>query len=330
MSRLRQGPGAQGLFASWLASPPPDAAVEIAPERVAVATMAARGGELSVHGYAIEPLAAGAVAPSLTGHNIIDRPRVVAALQAAFDRLGSRPRRVALVIPDIAARVSLLRFEQVPARREDLDQLVRWQLKKSAPFPVDDACVTYSQGAGGAGGSDFIVAMARREVVREYETVCDQAGAYAGLVDLATLSVLNLFVASRNVPVGDWLVVHMQPEYTSLAIMRGEHVAFFRNRPEGDEDSLPDLVHQTVMYYQDRLSGQGFSRVLLGGTGRVAGAVDMARRSLEERLGVEVEPIDPSAVASLRDRSSVTPELMDQLAPLVGMLLRTRREAVAA
>jgi len=318
------------LLASWLASPPPDAAVEISPERVAVATMAGRGRDFVVQGYASEPLPAGAVVPSLTAHNIVDRPAVVAAMRAALDRLGSRPRRVALVIPDLAARVSLVRFDQVPARREDLDQLVRWQLKKSAPFPIDDACVTYSQGMRAAGGAEFIVAMARRDIVAEYEGVCEEVGTYAGLVDLATLSVINLFAASPDVPPGDWLVVHMQPQYLSLAIMRGEYVIFYRSRPQGEEDTVSDLVHQTAMYYQDRLAGHGFTRVLLGGTGRVPGFVDTARRSLEERLGVNVEPIDPTRAASLRDRITVTPELMDVLAPLVGMLLRTRREAVAA
>jgi Tfp pilus assembly PilM family ATPase len=318
------------LLASWLASPPPDAAVEISPERVAVATMAGRGSDLVVQGYASEPLPAGAVVPSLTAHNVVDRPRTVAALRAALDRLGSRPRRVALVVPDLAARVALMRFDQVPARREDFDQLVRWQLKKSAPFPLDDACVTYSAGKPPATGAEFIVVMARREIVREYEGVCDEVGAYAGLVDLATLSVINLFVASPGAPAGDWLIVHMQPDYTSLAIMRGEHVIFYRSRAQGDDDGLADLVHQTVMYYQDRLSGQGFARVLLGGSGRVAGLADAARRSLEERLGASVESIDPTRVVSLRDRIGVTPELMDGLAPLAGMLLRTRREAVAA
>jgi type IV pilus assembly protein PilM len=318
------------VFASWLGSPPPDAAVEISPERVAVATMASRGGEFVVQGYASEPLPAGALAPSLTGHNVVDRPRVVAALKSAFERLGGRPRRVALVIPDAAARVALLRFDRVPERREDLDQLVRWQLRKSAPFPVDDACVTYSPGIRTPAGAEFVVALARREVVREYEGICDEAGAYAGLVDIATLSVLNLFLAAPVAPSGDWLVVHMQPDYVSLAIMRGEHVIFYRNRTEGEDDTLADLVHQTAMYYQDRLSGQGFARVLLGGSGRAGTAVDVARRSLEERLGVPVEPIDPSRVAALRDRITVTPELMDVLAPLVGMLLRTRREGVAA
>jgi type IV pilus assembly protein PilM len=318
------------LLSSWLASPPPDAAVEISPERVAVATMAGRGNDLVVHGYASEPLPNGAVVASLTAHNIVDRPRVVTAMRAAFDRLGSRPRRVALVIPDLAARVSLLRFDRVPARREDLEQLVRWQLKKSAPFPVDDACVTYSPAGVRDGGHEFLVAMARREIVREYEGVCDEAGTYAGLVDLATLSVLNLFLSSREAPQGDWLVVHMQPEYTTLAIVRGQDVIFYRSRPEGDHDSLADLVHQTVMYYQDRLSGQGFQHVLLGGAGRMPGSLHSAAQGLEERLGASVEPIDPTRVAALRDRITVSPDLMDLLAPLVGMLVRTRREAAAA
>jgi hypothetical protein len=111
--------------------------------------------------------------------------------------------------------------------------------------------------------------------------------------------------------------------------MRGEHVIFYRNRPEGDEDSLADVVHQTTMYYQDRLSGLGFARVLLGGTGRTAGALDIARKSLEERLGVAVEAIDPTRAAPLTDRISATPGLLAALAPLVGMLLRTRHEAAA-
>jgi type IV pilus assembly protein PilM len=332
MSRPRHGSGGGSPrpFASWLASPPPDAAIELSPERVSVATMGTRGSGLVVQGYATEPLPAGAIAPALTSHNIPDRAVVAAALRAALERIGVRPRRVALVVPDVVARVALLRFEKVPPRREDLDQLVRWQLRKAAPFPVEDACVSYSAGARTDEGQEFVVAAARRDIVEEYEGVCGAVGAYAGLVDLATLSVLNLFIASSSAPAGDWLVVHMRPDYTSLAIMRGEHVIFFRNRPEGDDDSLPDLVHQTAMYYQDRLSGQGFARVLLGGAGRVVGAVDVVRSSLEERLGVAVEPLDPTVGASLSDRILPTPDLGDILAPLVGMLLRSRREALVA
>jgi type IV pilus assembly protein PilM len=319
------------LFASWIAAPPPDAAVEIATDRVAVAVVGARSGGLVVQSYAAEPLPAGAVSASLTSSNIHDRAAVAIALRTALDRAGARPRRVALVIPDLAAKVSLVKFETVPSRREDLEQLVRWQVKKAAPFPIEEALVTYTPAARAADGSaDFLVLSARRDLIGEYEGVCSELGMYAGLVDLATLSVVNLFFGAPDVPSGDWLVVHLRPEYTSIAIMRGEHVIFFRNRPEGDEAAIADLVHQTAMYYQDRLSGERFSHVFLGGGGRVPGAVETARRSLEERLAASVEPIDPTRTAALTDRISVTPDVMDILGPLVGMAVRTRRAAVTA
>ena len=314
------------LLASWLASPAPDAAIEISPEAVAIAVLGSRGGSPTLQNHAVEPLPPGAVAPSLIGHNIVDRLAVAAALRAVCDRAGTRPRRAALVIPDLAARVSLVRFDQVPARGEDLAQLIRWQLRKTAPFPVEEGVVTYARGSA----TEFVVVMARHDIVREYESVCDDVGIQAGLVDLATLSVLNLFLSGDAVPAGDWLLVHMRPTYTSIAIMRDRDLIFFRSRAEGDADALEDVVHQTTMYYQDRLSGQGFSKVLLGGAGRVAGALEAARVDLEARLGAPVESIDPTRAAPLSDRITAAPGLSATLAPIVGMLLRSRREAVSA
>jgi hypothetical protein len=124
--------------------------------------------------------------------------------------------------------------------------------------------------------------------------------------------------------------VHVRPEYTSLAIVRDGHLIFFRTHAEGDTDPLGDVVHQTAMFYQDRLGGEGFARVLVGGRTWLTAGVDMACREIESRLGRSIEPLDPTAIAPLVDRISVTPRQGAALAPLVGMLLRTRKEAAAA
>src|SRR3990172_844804 len=125
MSRLRYGFGAQGLLTSWLASPLPDAVVEIAPDRVSAAISTAHGAHARVQACAVEALAAGAVVPALASHNIVDRAAVTEAVRAVLARLGSHAARVALIIPDLAGKVSVVRFDRVPARRDDLDQLVR-------------------------------------------------------------------------------------------------------------------------------------------------------------------------------------------------------------
>src|SRR5262245_15342832 len=250
------------LLASWLASPPLDAAIEIAPEAVSIAVLGGKQNPI-VQGYAVEPLPVGAVSPSLMYMNISDRSAVVQALRAACDSVGVRPKRAALVVPDLTSKVSLVKFEQAPTRRDDLDQMIRWQMKKSTPFPIEDACVTHSPGARTAEGNEFLVVAARRDAIREYENVCDEAGIEAGLIDLSTLAVINLILTSGSPVSADWLIVHMRPEYTSIVILRREDVIFFRNRSEGDAEGLQDVVHQTAMYYQDRLNGRGFARVLL-------------------------------------------------------------------
>jgi hypothetical protein len=315
---------------SWLSAPPPDAAVEIAPDAVSVAALGAGGRAGIVRGCAVAPVEPGVVVPRLTGQNVVDRARVAEAIAAACERAGVRPARAALVVPDLAARVSLVRFDRIPPRTDDLEQLIRWQVKKSCPFPLEEACVTHSPGARAGEGGEFVVVVARRDVIEEYEGACDAAGIHAGLVDLSTLSVVNLILGAGSVPGRDWLVVHIRPESASIAVMRGEDMIFFRTHAEDDPDALADVVHQTTMYYQDRLAGQGFSRVFLGGQGRSPGAVAMARRDLEQRLATVVEPIEASQAAALAEGISITPDLMAMLAPLIGILLRSSRQAVHA
>lgn len=83
----------------------------------------------------------------------------------------------------------------------------------------------------------------------------------------------------------------------------------------------------------DRLNGAGFSRVILAGAATAgdqhAGDIEQLRRSLEERLHTPVETVDPRTAAALTDRIVAAPALLDALAPLVGLLLRDRREVQA-
>ena len=222
-----------------------------------------------------------------------------------LDAIG-RPRRVALIVPDQVAKVSLVRFEQVPAKAQDLDQLVRWQVRKAAPFPIEEAQVSYVPAGRVADGQEFVVSLARRDTIREYEDMCDAAGAHAGLVDLSTFNVINTVLAEPAHRTGDWLLVNVTPDCASIAILRGIELIFFRSLSAEGDGTLADLVHQTAMYYQDRLEGTGFGRVLLCGAAAVAGRrdsdVEQIRHSLEERLRTPVETVDVRTAVTLSER----------------------------
>jgi len=315
------------VFTSLSHASPPGVAVQITSAQIAAATVERRGGKAVVAAHAAEPLAEGALVASLTAANVHDRAVVMRILARVLDQVG-RPRRVGLIVPDLVSKVSLVRFEQVPARAADLDQLVRWQVRKAAPFPIEEAQVSYASGLKAPDGQEFIVSLAKRSVIEEYEGLCAEAGAHAGLVDISTFSVINAVLAAGTVaPMADWLLVHMAADCASIAILRGPHVIFFRNRTAETEGTLADLVHQTAMYYEDRLKGGGFARVVLaGGAGpQTHGDVDQVRRKLQERLGdaaTTIESVNLTAAATLADRIAVSAAMGDTLAPLVGLLLR--------
>lgn len=310
-----------GLFAS----PPPSVAVEIARDRVAAVTVTDGGGGTSIAAHGVEELAAGVLEPSLNAPNVHDQGTLARAIKSALEKAGARSRRIALVLPDTTAKVSLVRFEKVPAKSQDLDQLIRWQVRKAVPFRIEDAQVAWAPGVAlPGGGREFLVTAARRDIIESYEHACDAAGVQAGIVDLATFNVINSAVGTGDTA-GDWLVIHVAFDYVTLAVVRGNDLIFFRNRSTAEEGELTDLVHQTAMYHEDRLGGGGFSRVVLAGAW-VHGpdAAERLRRGIEERVGIRVEQVDFRGAASMRDRIGANPALLDVLAPAIGVLLRER------
>jgi len=323
---------------SWFTSPPPSIGVEIGAARVTAVAVTDQNGKPTVTAHATERLPAGAVVPSLNHPNIVDRATVAAAVGRVLGQLGQRVTRLALVIPDAATKVSLVKFDKLPAKADDLAQLMRWQVKKSVPFPIEQAQISWTAGTtDAAGGSEFVVVLARRDIIEEYESVCRVGNVHAGMVDLATFNLINLALASTpsltpaaEITPGepqDWLLVHVAADSSTIAIIRGARLLFFRNRPSDAEGRLSDLVHQTAMYYEDRLGGPGFSRVLV--TARdvppeAASEVEQLYRGLAERAGDRVEALDLRGAAPLSDRIAPGPELLQALAAPVGAVLRER------
>lgn len=308
-----------------LASEAPATAIEIAGNRVTVVGLAKGPEGPVVHGWASEPLAPGALTPSLTAPNVIDADEVTRAIARAISRANVRAKRVALVVPDLAAKVTLVPFDTVPARADDLRQLIAWQVRKAAPFQVEDAQMSYVEGAPhGESGRTFVVTLARRDVIRQYEDVCAGAGAHAGVVDIASFNLINAVQAGTAPPSGDWLFVNTTAEAQTLAIVRGGALMFFRSRPIDGDERLPDLVHQTAMYYEDRLQGAGFERVVLAGGAAWSG--ESVRQGLAERLKAPVTSIEPRHVAGFTGRGfdDLQPAAAEALLAPLGVLLRER------
>src|SRR5206468_2256852 len=119
----------------------PKLACEISADRV-LAGLASEHGHTLVS-YAGRELRAGSVMPDLTEANLRYRDEVSACIREVLGEVGAKHRDVVAVLPDAAVRVVLLDFDMLPSDRQEAEGVVRFRLKKSLPFDVDKAKVSY-------------------------------------------------------------------------------------------------------------------------------------------------------------------------------------------
>jgi len=272
--------------------PHPAAVCEIATDHVSVARWSGNGG---LDAGAGEALPAGVLRPSPVEPNVANPEALKTALHSAFERVGVRAQPIALVVPDAVVRVFIFPFETLPRRAEDASPLLRWRLKKSVPFDVEETVISSMRQTGRDGGLEIITAVARQSIVREYEQAVEAAGATAGVVMSSTLACLALVGES-----GATMLVRAGDNSLTTTIIRGTNLCIYRSTSLGadleklDIHAILDEIFPAVAYYQDTWKEE-IDHVLLTG---FAGRMDAIREALSTELKVNAE----SLAAATADR----------------------------
>jgi len=120
----------------------PKLACEISADRVLAGRVSDNGGH-TLEACASSELAPGSVVPDLIETNLRQPDAAYEAVRDVLGNIGGRSRDVIAVLPDAAVRVVLLDFEALPSKRDEVEGVVRFRLKKSLPFDVDKAKVSY-------------------------------------------------------------------------------------------------------------------------------------------------------------------------------------------
>ena len=144
------------------------------------------------------------------------RAEKVAAIRRALDAVGQRGREVTLVVPDSAARVLLIDFDELPAKAAEALPIVRFRLKKLLPFDADDAAVSYQVMSSTRGAMQVLAVAMPREILADYESLVRDAGYEPGAVLPSTLAVL----AGLDEDAAPSLVVNAGRESVTTAIVK--------------------------------------------------------------------------------------------------------------
>ena len=239
----------------------PLVAIEVRASAIGVLRVRREQGRLLVGAAAVLDLPPGTLALSLTQPNIADAARFAQALHGGLERAGILGgAKVALVLPDTAARVTLVPSVEVAARKaKEIDELLRFRLRKSIPFEIREARLAYAV-AGQAPSATIVVATAFGPVVAQYEEACRGLGLEPGLVEIAGLALVRAaFPAPSS---GDGLLVNWEEGYVTLVLARDGWPILLRTLSGAAATSSGDVVREvssTLIYYRERLGGAGIT-----------------------------------------------------------------------
>jgi len=114
------------------------------------------------------------------------------AISNVCGRLHAKDEDVAMLLPDPVIRVFVQHFEEFPRSPQEALPMLRWKLKKSVPFGVDETVLSYMRQAPREGGVDVLTAFARLRIVREYEELAESVGLRAGVILSSSLAAAAL------------------------------------------------------------------------------------------------------------------------------------------
>ncbi len=308
----------------------PSIAVELDRRDAVLVRLRRRGrGTARLEAHAEAPLPEGAVGPALFRPTLASPQETTKRIARLFEATGTRPGRVTLVIPDNLARVSLVQLPERPASRKHLLEILRFKLRRTVPFRLDEALLAHEILPGDGRGVNVLVALLLRSVVEQYEGVVEAAGARPGLVELCSLSLFNLCRASlAQLAQGgrDVALLNYTPAYFTLLITRGERLLFYRckslavpDQEGGDDGVVSRELATSLSYYQEKLSGQGLEAVLVRSVGKPVEELT----GILGRLGVErVLPVDPAGALSAGGATvQLDAEVRQRIAPGVGAVM---------
>jgi len=284
----------------------PAAALEIAPEGVVAAATPAAGSPAV---FAAETLTPMSVLPGLLESNLgsaENAAAIAAAIKSVLGQVQPRVRAITVVVPDSAVRVFVLDFDALPAKAEEALPVLKFRLRKSVPFDVEQAGISYQVLSEGSARLEtqwrVLAAIMPGPVLAEYESVVRLAGYEPGVMLPASLAVLAAIDSQEAL-----LVANLSARTLTTTIVSGNDVLLYRTvelpeEPESHQAEIQRAIAVAGAFYEDKLHFVPH-RVLYAGVLPVREFADLVD---DPALAVgEAVPYPETGMASAMGRASV-------------------------
>jgi len=207
-------------------------------------------------GVGFVPFEPGTLVVSPVEDNILKADAATSKLKAVAPLDGSKKRRrAALILPDYAARVNVLDFDSFPSSPEEQLSLIRFRLKKTLPFDIDSAAVSYhAQPAAKGEKIEVVAVIVALEIIARYEALCRAMNFQPGEVTTSSLAALNLYTPQPGE--GAAVIAKLSGRVLTVMVLDRGILKLFRcvALDEITEEEILAVLHPTFSYVEDELS----------------------------------------------------------------------------
>ena len=207
-------------------------------------------------------------------------------LRAALDRTGVDLARACLVIPRGQA---VLRDLELPdGTPEEQVAMVRFQVERELPIPIDQVRYSYVETGRKDGKVRIQVAAVPREAIDPSVASLESAGVKVAGAFVSSYGLLGLAGAD-----GTAAVVEVSGGEAEILIADGGKMASSRTAPISngpDAGALASEIQRTIQAWTAKASGRAVGKVILAGEGAEA---DRLAGELRRQLSLDVEVTGP-------------------------------------
>jgi len=294
--------------------------LEIGSDTLRVCRGEMRRGRLQLRRRTEVAVPSGLIRPSLKDENVQD----AAALGELFRDLVKKAGCggwVRLVLPDPVFILRSVATEELPPKRHEARQFLRWQARDLLPFPAEEARLDYLPLGRGPEGRLRVVCLAARDrILAEYERALAHANLRTAVLDARTITLAQ--AASGLLGRGTSGLLAVGRGWTTLLVVQESQPRFWRLLRDGSEGwagaERPRLLREVSDSLTFCLESEGIGplgKMTLTGLG--AGTAEVAS-ALTELLSVPVTTLDLCAAL----RSEGRPDDLAQWGPAIGAAIR--------
>lgn len=230
--------------------------LEIGPEGLKAALVGGNRETLRLHATGTAVFPADTIRFSLKEPNIQNQAAFVAGVKETYLRLLTKVERVSVSLPDSIGRVMLLDLETRFKNKEEGANIIRWKLKKSFPFDVNEAHLDFQVLLEKESGEiSALVSLISRNVLHQYEELLAEAGLQPNQIDFTSFNLYSLF--SRRLDIAENAAVLIcYDDIVSILIFYGGLLTFYRAKevPGGmrEANRVFREINSSLLVYNDK------------------------------------------------------------------------------